>query len=98
MHKLQCLNVAKAYLEKTFQNSMQYLVDNSYWRNSFKDQLQVNYKDWLYKKIHEDKQKDVKARTYIDELCQEQIEEAGKAKGPIKRNIEQVLQKKAKIR
>ena len=35
MHKLQCLNMAKAYLGKTFMNSMQYLAENHYWRNKF---------------------------------------------------------------
>lgn len=37
MHKLQCLNIAKAYLSKTFVNSLQWLSDNSYWRNQFSD-------------------------------------------------------------
>lgn len=35
-------------------NSMQYLSDNNYWRNKFQDQLQVIYKEWLYKKIDEE--------------------------------------------
>jgi hypothetical protein len=39
MNKLQCLNIAKSYLSNTFINSVQWLSDNSYWRNDFLDQL-----------------------------------------------------------
>lgn len=35
MHKLQALNIAKSYLSNTFVNSLQWLSDNSFWRNTF---------------------------------------------------------------
>ena len=54
MHKLQCLNLAKSFLQKSFVNSLQYLADNNYWRSPFRDQLNVTYKDWVIKKIEED--------------------------------------------
>lgn len=61
MHKLQCLNISKAYLSNTFVNSMQFLADNNYWRNKFQDQLHVIYKEWLFKKTDEEAQKSSKA-------------------------------------
>lgn len=60
MHKLQCLNIAKGYLQNTFMNSMQLLADNHQWRNKFDDQLQVIYKEWLYNKIGDEFEKDKK--------------------------------------
>ncbi len=54
MYKLQCLNVAKAYLSRTFVNSMHYLADNNYWRDKYQDQLHVIYKEWLLKKLEDE--------------------------------------------
>lgn len=54
MHKLQCLNTAKAYLQNTLFTSVRYLSDHSYWRNNFKDQLQTNFKEWMLKKLEDD--------------------------------------------
>lgn len=46
-HKLQRLNIAKAFLQNTFTNSLQYLSDSKYWRNDFEDQLKSDYKEHL---------------------------------------------------
>jgi hypothetical protein len=43
---------------------MQHLADNNYWRDKFQDQLQVIYKEWLYKKISEEAQKHEKSTTF----------------------------------
>lgn len=85
MQKLQCLNIAKAYLSNTFTNSMQFLADNNYWRNKFEDQLQVIYKEWLFKKIDEESQKSSKAGDFLDGIVSDQGTDIGKAKEPIKK-------------
>jgi hypothetical protein len=54
LHKLQCLNVAKSYLQSAYINSMQFLNDNSFWRNNFYDLLNVNYKEWLFDAVEEE--------------------------------------------
>lgn len=64
MHKLQCLNIAKGYLQGVVGNSMQYLADQHFWRNKFQDQLQVVYRDWLYKKIQDEFLKEQKSDTF----------------------------------
>lgn len=43
---------------------MQFLSENNYWRNKFSDQLQVIYKEWLFKKIDEEAQKTNKASDF----------------------------------
>ena len=64
MHKLQCLNVAKEYLKNNFYSGLQFLAENNFWRNKFEDQLQIVYKDWLYKKIQDEFIKDSKSETF----------------------------------
>jgi hypothetical protein len=46
-HKLQRLNIAKAYLQNSFTNSLQFLSDSKYWRDDFEDQLKSDYKEHL---------------------------------------------------
>jgi len=50
-HKLQRLNIAKAYLQNCFKNSIQYLSDSKYWRDPFQDQLKSDYKEHLFSGI-----------------------------------------------
>ena len=45
MHKLQALNISKNFLRGCFMGTMKKLAENSYWRDGFKDQLTVAYKD-----------------------------------------------------
>ena len=37
MHKLQCLNISKRFLNNCFMSTMTHLAENCYWRSSFKD-------------------------------------------------------------
>lgn len=37
MHKLQCLQMSKHFLNGCFNNTMKFLAEHSYWRDSFKD-------------------------------------------------------------
>lgn len=43
MHKLQCLQLAKQFLEGSFRGCLTHLGESSFWRNSFSDQLEVSY-------------------------------------------------------
>jgi len=52
-HKLQRLNIAKAYLQNTFRNALQFLNDSKYWRDQFDDQLKSNYKEFLLSGINQ---------------------------------------------
>lgn len=45
---MQCLNIAKSFLSTNFKKSMQFLADKNHWRDTFEDQLNVDFKDWMY--------------------------------------------------
>lgn len=77
---------------------MQFLADNNYWRNKFQDQLQVLYKEWLFKKIDEEAQKSSKSGDFLDGIVVEQGTAIGVAKEPIKKQIQQNIQRKEKVR
>lgn len=98
MHKLQCLNVAKSYLSSTLFTSVRYLADHNYWRNSFKDQLQTNFKEWMLKKIQDDFGKDTKGEEFQDSVFKEQLDEITLAKEPIKKAIQYNIERKMKVR
>jgi hypothetical protein len=52
-HKLQRLNIAKAYLQNTFTNALQFLGDWKYWRDTFDDQLKSDFKEHLLSGIQQ---------------------------------------------
>lgn len=52
-HKLQRLNIAKAYLQNSFTNSLQFLSDSKYWRDDFEDQLKSDYKEHLLQGVQQ---------------------------------------------
>jgi hypothetical protein len=54
MQKVQCLAVAREYLKNTFVNCITNMKENNMFRNKFKDQLNVNYREWLFKKVDEE--------------------------------------------
>jgi len=33
---------------------MRYLKEHQYWRDSFKDEIRINYHEWLYQKVDEE--------------------------------------------
>ena len=57
MHKLQCLNISKKFLQGCYMGTMNQLAEHSYWRNGFKDQLTVAYKDQLLSSVLVETQK-----------------------------------------
>jgi hypothetical protein len=65
LQKIQCLSIAKNYLASTFFNAMDALHAQHHWRSRFEDQLQVNYKDWLHKKVTEEFLKQNKVEEFI---------------------------------
>lgn len=82
--KLQCLSVAKAYLKNTFKNSLQHLSDTNYWRNTFKDQLNVDYREFLLQGV-EQEMDTVDAYEGLNDLfCKERIGSYTDERRPIK--------------
>ena len=61
LEKVQCLAIAKEYLKNTFTNCLVQMQENNQFRNKFQDQLQVNYREWLFKKVDEEFQKETKS-------------------------------------
>lgn len=98
MNKLQCLNVAKNFLANNFKHSMQFLADKNYWRDSFKDQLNVTYHEWLIDAVASNLNNKQLASSQNNELCDEQILKIGHAQAPIKKRVEFAIQKKEKFR
>lgn len=88
MNKLQCLNIAKNFLANNFKQSVQYMADKNHWRDTFKDQLNVNFKDWLMDSVGSNLQNKQKTCINSNELCDQQIQEIGSAKEPIKRKVQ----------
>lgn len=66
MHKLQCLNISKKFLSNCFMNTMSHLAENNYWRSTFKDQLEIGYKDQLYGLVVNEDVNQEMAADYID--------------------------------
>lgn len=98
MNKLQCLNIAKNFLANNFKQSMQFLADKNHWRDTFKDQLNVDFRDWMYESIANNIGNKSKASTFKDSICEEQVSKIGATKEPIKRRVQFGLEKKEKFR
>jgi hypothetical protein len=65
LQKIQCLAVAKQYLKNTFLGSMEALNAQHTWRSRFDDQLNINYKDWLLKKVQDEFLKGAKVEDFV---------------------------------
>jgi hypothetical protein len=87
MNKLQCMNIAKSFLANNFKSSMQFLADKNHWRDTFKDQLNVDFKEWMYQSISQNMDNKSKAGAFKDGICDEQLTKIGTAKDPIKRRV-----------
>ena len=98
MQKLQCLAVAREYLKNTFTNCIGYLQENNSFRNRFQDQLKVNYKEWLFKKVDEELQKDQKSDGFQTVLISSEMEQMTTTKENIKKVYESKMNKKEKVR
>lgn len=98
MQKLQCLNIAKNFLSTNFKKSMQHLADKNHWRNTFKDQLNVDFKDWMYNSIATNLGNKEKSSNFKDSICTDQLVQIGTEKDPIKRNVRFTLEQREKSR
>ena len=98
MQKLQCLNIAKTFLSSNFKKSMQHLADKKHWRNTFKDQLNVDFKDWMYNSISDNLSNKAQSANFKDGICTDQLMKIGAEKDPIKRTIKDSINQRAKSR
>ena len=87
MHKLQCLNISKRFLSGCFMGTMTQLADHSFWRDGFKDQLTVAYKDQLLSAVLTDSQKQEHTAEVLDETIQFRLDEYKRMKERIKSNM-----------
>lgn len=100
MYKIQCLAVAKGFLGGNFLNSMQDLASSHHWRNRFEDQLNVNYKEWLFKKVSDELTKAVKVEDFLggaSGVLGDQLTALEKIKEPIKKQMVSNITKKDKV-
>lgn len=97
-HKLQRLNIAKAYLQNTFTNSLQFLSDSKYWRDSFEDQLKSEYKEHLLSGVTQLLLNEKTGREVCNVLCQTKFDEYKKITEPIQKNHQYKLEQKKKVR
>lgn len=98
MYKLQCLNFAKNLLQNSKTNTLKHLVENSYWRNSFEDQLSEVYGTNLLNNIQTELKQDSFVQNFLNEVVKDQLTDIAQAKEPIKRAIKIVTEKREKIR
>lgn len=84
MHKLQCLNISKKFLSGCFMGTMTQLADHSYWRDGFKDQLTVAFKDQILSSVLTDTVKFDQAGEVVDSLVGDQLNDFGLEKSRIK--------------
>jgi len=54
-------------------NTMTHLAENNFWRTSFKDQLEIAYKDHLYTQVLDEAMKHELAAEYIEGQISEQL-------------------------
>lgn len=74
MQKLQCLAVARATLQGTLKNAVEHIKDNHAFRNRFEDQLQVNYREWLFKKVDEEFIKKAKSSAFQTAIVSQELD------------------------
>jgi len=60
--------------------TMKQLAANSFWRDGFKDQLTVAYRDQLYNSVKADNDRFNKTSNFLDEQIARQLETFGKEK------------------
>lgn len=98
MNKLQCLNVAKNFLANNFKQSMQFLADKNHWRDTFKDQLNINFQEWLMDSVSANLANKQQSSNQNNEICDDEILKLGMAQQPIRRKVQFDIQKKEKFR
>jgi len=92
------LNIAKSFLSTNFKKSMQHLADKKHWRDTFKDQLNVDFKDWMYNQIATNLENKAKSNVFKDGICTSELKKIGDEKIPIKKDVKQSIMMRAKSR
>ena len=98
IQKLQCLNLAKTFLKNNFLNSVKALAEKKHWKDTFKDQLQCEFKDWLYGSVVQNLKNKQASKSEQDSICTEQFKQIAEQKGPIKNKVMYYLNQKEKGR
>lgn len=84
MHKLQSLNLAKQFLSGCYKGTLKHLAQNNYWRDSFDDQLQISFKQFLTEKTLADSNQQAVSQNFIDQTVAEEFGKLGVVKQSIK--------------
>lgn len=98
MHKLQCIAVAKGCLNNQFTNCLTYLQENNCYRNRFEDQLNVNYREWLFKKVDEEFLKELKSDQFQTSIITQEVDQMAQSKDNIKKQYDLMLVRNANVR
>lgn len=77
---------------------MQILADKNHWRDTFQDQLNVDFKDWMYDQVAQNLSNKKKSKVFKDGICTEQLQTIGTEKDPIKARVKFSLAQREKSR
>lgn len=83
--------MAKTFLKNNFLNSVKALAEKKHWKDTFKDQLHCEYKDWLYSSICQNLTNKKSSKTEQDSITKEQFTDIAKEKMPIKTKVQYYL-------
>ena len=72
--------------------------DNNMFRSRFSDQLNVNYREWLFKKVDEEYMKEAKSDSFQTAIISTEVDSMQASKDAIKKTYEMKLQRKEKVR
>ena len=74
------------------------MADKNHWRDTFQDQLNVDFKDWMYDQVAQNLANKKKSNVFEDGICTEQLTSIGTAKDPIKAKVKANLEAREKSR
>jgi hypothetical protein len=77
---------------------MQFLADKNHWRDTFKDQLNVNFKEWMMNSVATTLENKAKSNNFKNSVADEQLQKIGSAKDPIKKRVQFNLRQKETFR
>ena len=56
-------------MSTNFKKSMQILADKNHWRDTFQDQLNVDFKEWMYDQVAQNLANKKKSKIFEDGIC-----------------------------
>lgn len=90
--------MSKHFLQGCFNNTMKFLAEHSYWRDSFKDQLTVSYKGDLFSGVGGELGKQRNATQFLDQVIDTNLNNIATCKATIKREVEDRQLRNARAR